>query len=143
MPGIIGFHVIFVSAFAYAWEAKRPPLGGNNWFILLALCSLSLLGLGLARQKLGAVLWPAGGSLWPVGAAWGVFAVLFLAIFARALRGRRGGLLVHSGLSWLIVLDWAFVYAGGQKQAGVLFAALLACVLISSRLLRRAGAQTA
>jgi len=133
VPAVIGGHVIFISAFAHAWERKRPPLYGNNWFYLMALCAAALLGLGLARRHLHVDFWPAGEGLGRVGGTWLLFVAVFFWIFLKAPARRRGPLLVLVGLSWLIVLDGAFVLAAGLTRAGWLFGGLLAAVVCSTR----------
>ncbi len=139
VPAILGGHVIFVSAFAHAWEHKRPPLHGNNWFYLLALCAAALLCLALARRHLQVNFWPAGEGLGCVAGAWGLFVAVFFWIFLRAPAGRRGPLLILIGLSWLIVLDGAFVLAAGLTRASWVFAGLLAAVIASSRAVQYVG----
>lgn len=137
VPAVLGFHVVFVSAFAYAWERKRPSLYGNNWLYLLAGCGVVLAAMGLAKQTLGTQYWPAGKGIAAVAAAWVVFLALFVFIFLKVPRLRRGPTLVLMGLSWLIVLDWAFCYAAGLPQTGALFGALLAGVYAARIGMRR------
>jgi len=136
VPTILACHVIFIRAFAHAWQRKRPPLYGNNWFILLAACSACLLALGWARQRLGAEFWPAGERLGNVGMMWGVFLIVFGAIFLRAARAQRGPLLVLAGTAWLILLDFAFVQAAGYNRPSMLFLGLLAGMVLATQLMR-------
>jgi hypothetical protein len=136
VPGLLGMHVLIVSAFAYAWEGKKPPLYGNNWFHLMWLTALTLAGVEMIRKHLGASPWPTG-EAWVVALAWLGFVALFVAIFLKVPRAQRGGLLVYVGLSWLVVLDGAFLLAAGHGQAVWLYGLLLGAVLLSGRMLRR------
>lgn len=138
-PALIGAHVVFVSAFAYAWEAKRPRLTWFGTVILIGACFAAAVGL-IAADMFGRVaLWPATpGRLWIVAVAWGLFLLLFAAIARKAPRSQRGPLLIFTGLSWLIVLDWSFLLAADVCEGGLLMAALLGGELLSRRLTRRA-----
>ncbi len=138
VPAVIGGHVLFVSAFAYAWEGKKPPLYGNNWYILLALSAASVLALGTVANRLGVQFWP-GVGLHKIGLAWGLFLLGFLLIFSRAPRRQRGPLLILGGLTWLIVLDYTFILAAELTEPGWLYAALLAGVLVSTKVMQWLG----
>lgn len=136
VPAVIGLHVTFVSSFAYAWEAKQPLLGKRNIAILLAVCALVLADLVMTGHRHAVHFWPTSQGLWMVALAWSAFLAVMILIHRRAPRPQRGPLLILTGLSWLIILDWSFVLAAGFYRAGVIFAVLLAAVLISRRLLR-------
>ncbi len=136
VPAVIAAHTVFVSAFAYAWEGRKPPLYGNNWLHLLAVCAAALVGLGMAPDKWGAGFWPADRSLSKVYLTWALFIAVFGGIFARLPRTQRGQVLRFFGLVWLILLDYSFVLAAGVTQPGLIFVALLACVFVSVQAMR-------
>ncbi|NLF32120.1 MAG: hypothetical protein GX591_14695 [Planctomycetes bacterium] len=140
VPGILGAHTLLVSAFAYAWEGRRPPLYGNNWFHLLVATGAVLAVLTAAAQRWSVQWWPSEAKLNTVFLTWGLFALVFAVIFTRVSRARRGAMLRLVGMNWLILLDLAFVTTVGADRATWLFLVLLAAVPASMWLLGRVGA---
>lgn len=113
-PLLILNHVVIISAVAYRWEAKRPPLTPQQGWMLVA--GLAALNIGL----IGAFFFRRGESfaeslrlspalISPLIAA-GVFAVFALTIKQRANDRRAAGkALILYGLLWLILYDALFV----------------------------------
>jgi hypothetical protein len=135
IPAVIAAHTIFVSAFAYAWERRRPPLYGNNWFHLLVLVAAAIAGLTVAAQRWSVRFWPAGTALTQVWLVWGLFALVFVAIFTRTGPAQRGPLLRMVGLNWLILVDYAFLLAAGLRRPGWVYLILAAAAAVSIRLM--------
>ena len=140
VPGILAAHTLLVSAFAYAWEGRRPPLYGNNWFHLLVGVGIVLGVLTAAGQHWPVQWWPADEGLTIVALTWAMFVVVFAFVFRRVPKARRGPVLRMVGLGWLILLDLAFVTTVGADRATWIFLVLLAAVPGSMWLLgKRAG----
>jgi len=142
VPAIIALHTIFVSAFAYAWERRRPPLYGNNWFHLLVLVAVGVAAFGMAAQKGAIHLWPPDLGLTQVWLVWALFALVFGAIFSRAGAAQRGPLLRLVGLNWLILLNYSFILSAGLRRPGWVYLALAAAVIVSIRLMTLAPRRT-
>ncbi len=120
-------HVVILSAVAYAWEQKRPPLTRRNWFgVLGALALIDTLVLAvIARQGPTSPrddfrLTP--GLLLPMAAS--AAFVLLAWRLRRTSRSRResGQKLMLYGLLWLIIYDACFVaiYVHWLAALGVL-----------------------
>jgi hypothetical protein len=107
-------HVVILSAVAYAWEQKRPPLTKRHWFgVFGALALIDTLVLAIiARQGPTSPIEDfrlTPGLLLPLGAS---AAFILLAWWLRKTsRTRResGQKLMLYGLLWLIIYDACFV----------------------------------
>ncbi|MFW6146510.1 MAG: hypothetical protein ACOC7R_04165 [Planctomycetota bacterium] len=140
VPGILAAHALIVEAFAYAWEGRRPPLYGNNWFHLLMAVGIVLIVLTAVGQRRPVQWWPADEGLTVVGVTWGLFAVVFALIFRRVSKAHRGPVLRIAGAGWMILLDLAFVTTVGPDEATGIFLVLLAAIPGSMWLLGKVGA---
>ena len=107
-------HVVIISAVAYVWEAKRPPLSREQGWTLsvgLAALNMSLIAAFFFRrgESFAESLALSPALLAPLLAA-GVFAVLAMVIKRRAHDRRAAGkALILYGLLWLIIYDALFV----------------------------------
>jgi UbiA prenyltransferase family protein len=138
-------HVVVLSAVAYRWEEKRPPLTRAHWVAviggLIGIDAL-LVALVAARRSTGtgavaAALRLEPGLVLPVLAT-AAFVVLVWRVRRRSHTPREAGQAVMLyGLLWLIVYDAAFV-AGYVRDwlaaAGVLM--FLPVAYLSVRLMR-------
>ena len=111
-------HVAVVSAVAYRWEAKRPPLTGR------ALAALAAGLVLLNATVVGYAAWRGGGFdlraalLGPVLLA-GLFVLVGRVIRVRSNDRRAAGkTLILYGLLWLILYDAAFVAGWVDWRAG-------------------------
>jgi 4-hydroxybenzoate polyprenyltransferase len=138
-------HVAILSAVAYVWEQKRPPLTRNHWWVFAAgLATIDLVLIfvvGLRRQvRTGTDLITAlriGPELLPVVAATVAFVVFAFVLRKRfGSSPRSGQALVLYGLLWLIVYDACFVagYVGVTRAALLLL--LLPIAYFSVQLMR-------
>jgi len=134
-------HVVILSAVAYAWEQKRPPLTKRHWFGVFGVLGLidTLVLAVIARQgptspREDFRLTP--GLLLPLAAS-GAFIALAWWI-RRTSRSRResGQKLMLYGLLWLIIYDACFVtiYVHWLAALGVLL--LLPVAYLSVLLMR-------
>ena len=138
-------HVAALSAVAYVWEEKRPPLTASHWagvFGGLAVVDVMLVTLVAQRRA----EWAGGtlaalrvqpGLVLPALAALG-FVVLAWRVHRRSATSREAGQAVMLyGLLWLIVYDAAFV-AGYARHwlATAAVLALLPVAYLSVRLMR-------
>jgi 4-hydroxybenzoate polyprenyltransferase len=127
-PVLLFTHVTVLSAVAYVWEGKRPPLTRLHWWVVLGgVALIDVLAVGgiyyrsYNLEHIGSI-WPVPGLLLPAGA---VVAFTLLAIHIRrhsaGLR-EAGQSLMLAGLLWLIVYDSAFVaaYVGLPYGLGLL-----------------------
>ena len=134
-------HVTVLSAVAYYWEEKRPPLTRTQWLLVLgglAAIDAMLLSLVASRGAPGsAALRVEPGLILPALAA-AAFVLLAWRVRRRSASSREAGQAVMLyGLLWLIVYDAAFV-AGYVRDAfatlGILL--LLPVAYLSVRLMR-------
>lgn len=141
-PLLLFTHVVVLSAVAYWWEEKRPPLTKLHWAVvlggvlamLIAASSIILVEASAYHRPETVGLRP--GLLLPVGLA-GLFVLVAWRIRRTAPTSREAGQkLMLTGLLWLILYDAAFawVYVGWRSAAGLL---LLAPVSYLSVLLMR------
>jgi hypothetical protein len=107
-------HVAILSAIAYSWEQKRPPLTKRHWFGVIGVLALIdtlvlavIARIGPGRPEDDFRLTP--GLALPLAAA-AVFGVIAWRL-RRSRRSRResGKTLMLYGLLWLIVYDACFV----------------------------------
>jgi hypothetical protein len=141
-------HVAVLSAVAYGWEEKRPPMTRTHWALVLgglAGIDAMLITLVAARRAgmpgragdLPAALRLEPGLLLPVAATL-VFVAIAWRVKRRAASSRHAGQAVMLyGLLWLIVYDAAFV-AGYVRDvsATVAILLLLPVAYLSVRLMR-------
>jgi hypothetical protein len=133
-PLLLLDHVTILSAVAYHWEQKRPPLTRKHWWtvigglLLLNLSVIVLFGWRLGDRTLSGLLpvLNVNRSLLPAA----LMIPVFIAIAWRIRRDNplasdAGQKLMLFGLLWLIVYDSAFV-AGYVSWAA---AAILLCLL--------------
>lgn len=138
-------HVAILSAVAYRWEEKRPPLTRAHWAAVIGgLVSINAMFLGLlaARREsdpvgAAAALRIEPGLVLPALATV-AFVVIAWRVRRRSATSREAGQAVmFYGLLWLIVYDAAFV-AGYVRSpvaaAGILL--LLPVAYFSVRLMR-------
>lgn len=126
-PLLLMNHVVIISAVAYRWEAKRPPLTPRHaWTLAGGLAVLNVLLVAAFFFRRGESfaeslrLTPA---LLPPLLAAGAFAVFGYMIRRRANDRRAAGkALILYGLLWLIVYDALFVagYVDWWMGAGLL-----------------------
>ena len=138
-------HVAILSAIAYRWEEKRPPLTRAHWAAVIGgLVSINAMFLGLlaARRATGPVGAAAALRIEPGLALPALATVVFVAIAWRIRRRsttprEAGQAVMLYGLLWLIVYDAVFV-AGYVRNplaaAGILL--LLPVAYFSVRLMR-------
>jgi hypothetical protein len=120
-------HVVIISAVAYYWEAKRPPLTPRQgWLLAGGLVATNILLVAaffFRRGESFAQSLQLTPALIPPFLAAGVFAVLAWTIKRRANDRRAAGKsLILYGLLWLIVYDALFVggYVDWWMGAGLL-----------------------
>lgn len=140
-PLLLLNHVAILSAVAYHWEQKRPPLTRAHWVTViggLLLVNVALIGTVASRQGDPAPALRLGpGLVAPL-----VAVIAFLAIGwhvrRKAATGREAGqTLMLYGLLWLIVYDACFV-AGYVRDTIATLAVLmlLPIAYFSVRLMR-------
>ena len=142
-PLLLLNHVTILSALAYRWEHKRPPLTRVHWWAVLgglgfvdSMCIWLVWWRrqdkipGTALRRACDALWITPGLALPLVAVIG-FVVLVLVLRrqfkrqGRAGERRLGQVVMLYGLLWLIVYDAAF--AAGY--VGLIPAVLLLCLL--------------
>ena len=138
-------HVAILSAIAYRWEEKRPPLTRAHWAVVLGgvgLIDLALVAMVAARRSarspdLLAALRVEWGLIVPVLAT-AAFIALAWHVRRRSPTSREAGQAVMLyGLLWLIVYDAAFVAGYVRDWAASLAVLLLLPVAyFSVRLMR-------
>lgn len=135
-------HVTILSAVAYYWEQKRPPMTRIHWWAVFGgLGVLDVLAVGVVwlrrgnegyRQALG--IQP--GLVLPFAAA-ALFALVAWIIRVRTGPSRQAGqTLMLYGLLWLIVYDTAFVAVYDSWTDGLLLLLLLPAAYLSVQLMR-------
>ena len=143
-PLLLLNHVTILSALAYQWEAKRPPLTRVHWWAViggLALVDgLCVALVGWRRHEragdLAAAMGVTPGLLYPAAALLGFVA---FALWLRATLGdtrRAGQTLMLAGLLWLIVYDAAFAAGYVSWFAALLLLVLLPLAYVSVQLMR-------
>jgi len=141
-------HVAVLSAVAYGWEEKRPPMTRGHWAAVLgglAGIDAMLVTLVAARRAAGtgaagdvAAALRLGPGLALPAAATLLFVAIAWRVKRRAPSSRQAGqALMLYGLLWLIVYDAAFV-AGYLRDAAATVAILLLLPVayLSVRLMR-------
>ena len=138
-------HVAVLSAVAYGWEEKRPPLTRGHWAFVLGglLAADAMLVTMIASRRMEAAGGAAaalriGPGLALPAAATAAFLVLAWRVRRRGAASRETGQAVMLyGLLWLIVYDAAFV-AGYTRHATATLCILLLLPLayLSVRLMR-------
>jgi hypothetical protein len=138
-------HVAILSAVAYGWEEKRPPLTRRHWWAVLgglAVIDVTLISLvasrrGAASTGIMSALRVEPGLVLPALASV-AFVALAWRVRRRSATSREAGQAVMLyGLLWLIVYDAAFV-AGYVRDALATLAvlALLPVAYFSVQLMR-------
>jgi hypothetical protein len=138
-PLLLLNHVAALSAVAYHWEEKRPPLTRFHWwFVFGGLAVIDASAVAVIAWKRGAAgLWPSPLLLVPLAAA------LSYALIAWRLRrtgptGRDAGQrAMLYGLLWLIVYDACFVAVYVRSWLATLVILLLLPVAYGSVQLMR------
>jgi 4-hydroxybenzoate polyprenyltransferase len=149
-PLLLLNHVTILSAVAYQWEHKRPPLTRVHWWAVLGgLGFVDLVCIALVwwrRQdryngSFTEALWITPALLLPLAAVI-VFIVLALwirkrlAAEGRAGERRAGQVVMLYGLLWLIVYDAAFAAGYVGILAGLLLLCLLPMAYLSVKTMR-------
>jgi hypothetical protein len=137
-------HVTILSAVAYHWEEKRPPLTRIHWWTVLGgLAGVDILFIGLLGSRRGwdnivqihhpltafPMIAPISAAIVFIGIAW------YVKRHAKTSR-EAGQTIMLYGLLWLIVYDAAFVgsYAGWLEA--VLLVLLFPLAYFSVQLMR-------
>jgi 4-hydroxybenzoate polyprenyltransferase len=142
-PLLLLNHVAILSAVAYRWEQKRPPLTAAHWsFVLGGLAGFNALLITtvyLRRADNGPFVEVM--SLTPNLLLPGLVAVAF--VFVATLIRRHaptpkdaGQQLMLFGLLWLILYDASFCAAYSLRPQAILIASLLPIAYLSVRMMR-------
>lgn len=140
-PLLLLNHVAILSAVAYHWEQKRPPLTRAHWVTViggLLLVNVALIGTVASRQGSPAPALRLGPELVPALIAVAAFIAVAWYVRRKAATSREAGqTLMLYGLLWLIVYDTCFV-AGYVRDAVATVAVLmlLPVAYFSVRLMR-------
>jgi hypothetical protein len=140
-PLLLLNHVAVLSAVAYHWEQKRPPLTRAHWVTViggLLAVNAALVVTVASRQGDPAPALRVGPGLVPPLLAVAAFAALGWRVRRKAATPREAGQsLMLYGLLWLIVYDACFV-AGYVRDVVATLAvlALLPVAYLSVRLMR-------
>jgi hypothetical protein len=141
-PLLLLNHVTILSAIAYVWEDKRPPLTRAHWWIVLG--SLAFIDVGavvLILERRGSLGIVAALHLTP----WLILPAAAVVVFAvsvwqirRLSSSRRdaGRTLMLYGLLWLIVYDVCFVFAYVGWLPAILMLLFLPVAYFSVQLMR-------
>jgi hypothetical protein len=129
-PLLLLNHVTILSAVAYHWEEKRPPLTRGHWLAVFGgLVALNAAAIGfIASRHEG---WPppplrAGPELLAPLAAVLAFVALAFVVRRRSATSREAGQkLMLYGLLWLIVYDACFVGAYVRDMRATLAVVML------------------
>jgi hypothetical protein len=140
-PLLLLNHVAILSAVAYHWEAKRPPLTRAHWLTViggLVAVDVALVAFVAARQGDPApALRLDRGLLLPLAAALAFVAIGWRVRRTSATSREAGQTLMLYGLLWLIVYDACFVAAYVRDVTATLAVlALLPVAYLSVRLMR-------
>lgn len=134
-------HVTIISAIAYRWEAKRPPLSRSQaWTLAAGLVLLNaalIVAFFLRRGESFAESLRLSPALIPPVLAAGFFAVVGYLIKQRANDRRAAGkALILYGLLWLIVYDALFVAGYVDFRLGLALMVLWPIAYLGVRLMR-------
>lgn len=126
-PLLLLDHVALLSAFAYHWEEKRPPLTRAHWTLVGGwLACINAAAIGLVYMRRGwAELWVRPGLLIPLAAAAGFVFVAWRLRKMNLPSREAGQRLMLYGLLWLILYDAAFVAAYTRHWVAALSVLLL------------------
>ncbi|MBV8782182.1 MAG: hypothetical protein JO353_12365 [Phycisphaerae bacterium] len=149
-PLLLLNHVTILSAFAYRWEHKRPPLTRIHWWAVLGGLGLvdwmCILLVWYRRQdrpggRITDALWMTPGLFLPMIATIG-FILLAMLVRKRLTRQGRAGdrrsgqVLMLYGLLWLIVYDAAFTAGYVALVPALLLLCLLPMAYLSVKAMR-------
>ena len=148
-PLLLFNHVVILSAIAYRWEQKRPPLGKAHWVVIVAglaiVDALAIITLGTHRGEAGD---PLHALQFDPSMAWNnklllpIAAVVGFIIVGIIIRVRTPGLrdagqkLVLYGLLWLTIYDACFVYVYVGWWEGLLMLLFFPAAWLSVQLMR-------
>lgn len=137
-PLLLLNHVAILSALAYRWESKRPPLTRGHWATVIGgVLFINLVTVTLVAWRRGtAGLWITGGLAWPILAACAFLAAAILIRGRSGNRRRTGQQVMLMGLLWLIVYDAAFVLGYVGWRPAVLVAGMLPLSWLSVQFMR-------
>jgi hypothetical protein len=141
-PLLLLNHVAILSAVAYHWEEKRPPLTRSHWLAVFGgLLAIDVAAVGFLLSRHEARPHPAlriGPELAAPLIAAGAFVVVALLVRRRSATSREAGQkLMLYGLLWLIVYDACFVAAYVRNWVATLAVLMLLPVAyFSVRLMR-------
>ena len=144
-PLLLLNHVTILSALAYHWEEKRPPLTRGHWAMVfggLAVVNAAAIGFIASRHERYGGLHPSplrvGTELLAPVLAILAFVVIAAVVRRRSATSREAGQkLMLYGLLWLIVYDACFVGAYVRDvRATVAVMMLLPIAYFAVRLMR-------
>ena len=137
-PLLLFTHVSILSAVAYSWEEKRPPLTPIHWWAVLGgVAMIDILAIAIVWWNSGrteaviAIAWRPG-LLLPIALA-ALFVVIAAIIKRRSATSRQAGqTLMLMGLLWLIAYDSAFVavYVGVRYALALLLLLPLSYLMV-------------
>jgi len=127
-PLLLFTHVAILSAVAYAWEGKRPPLTRLHWTGVIGgvvLMDALLIGLVAFKPESNHIydsLWLKPGLALPAGLALLFILVAWVIRMQSPTPRQAGQTVMLAGLLWLIIYDGAFaaVYVGLRYAAVLL-----------------------
>jgi 4-hydroxybenzoate polyprenyltransferase len=139
-------HVTIVSWIAYNWEGKRPSIGSvTRWALAFAVVLIAGILVDAFAVRPSSDPRIINLLLLPVTAAGVYLLILFWILASRRFPtgSDKGRAAMRIGLLWLLVYDAAFCAAMGRWTGVIAEAVLLACAILSSRVMmvlcRRAG----
>jgi 4-hydroxybenzoate polyprenyltransferase len=144
-PLLLLNHVTILSAVAYHWEQKRPPLTRKHWWtvigglVLINVSTIAFFGYRLGDQTLHGMLKPLEFNTALLPAAATVPCFIALAFWVRKknpISSDAGQKLMLYGLLWLIIYDAAFVAGYVSWAAGGFLLCLLPIAWWSVQLMR-------
>jgi 4-hydroxybenzoate polyprenyltransferase len=137
-PLLLFTHVSVLSAVAYWWEEKRPPLTVSHWWAVLGgmgmidILAISIVWwVGRGGEAAGGLGWRPG-LLLPLGLA-ALFVIVAWRIKRKSATPRQAGqTLMLTGLLWLIAYDSAFVgvYVGKRYALALLLLLPLSYLMV-------------